>query len=319
MIHFTRIHKVSAAWIVMIALLITVLWSASFTVHSQTPLPTYPTETFTPTPLLPNPTNPQFTLVGQLIPAVNTGPDKGVGGAVMNGGPFKAYQPVEYHLYDSQNEQIKLGFSPDFEMAFGLKSLDGNPRGPQIIANATLESLSTPNIYLPVATDLIRYELYNTLWQDWAGRWMSVTGRFSAKGVLFVEAFKAAQPTGLSFLTQAPSLPPLPSSGDLQRSVSIMVRGYAKTTEYNPLRRGEHGYRGALDYTLSDINGQTFELFIYDMQPNNTTQINGQHSNDMFALQDVHGLVDFSGWQFRPARYPAKPNLIEVQSIQEIR
>lgn len=311
------IWKIASLSSIFVVVFVVSWWGATFAVHSQISTETpFPTVTATPTPEIPDGSKLEFTLVGQLIPAVNTESDAGVGSDFRFGYPFRAYRPIEYHLYDAQNVEIALTFSTALEHQFWLKTVNADT---SLIAEATHQSLITPNPGFPVPsyTDSLSYPLYNSLWQEWAGKWVSVKGRFKSNGVLFVEDFHLTPITTTTFAAQVPNLPSLPLPRSLQRSVQLTIRGYVKISEYNPPQRSTGiGYIEPILYTFIDLQGKTFQLFIYDNQPNNFTYIGPRPLQIFSDFAKINKVAEFTGWQFRPPRYPQKPDLLEVQSIQ---
>ncbi|MHB8751442.1 MAG: hypothetical protein ACYDBJ_19920, partial [Aggregatilineales bacterium] len=262
------------------------------------------------------PADPTITLVGQLIPAVNTGPDAGVGANLMLA-PFRALYPIEYHLYDAQNDQVKVVFdNPALAAVAWQQWLDAKSPDArnQVVAAAAQQITQTPDVSSLSWELMPHYLLYNTLWQMWAGKWLSISGRFSTDIVLHVDNFQSAAQISASFVAQVPNLPPFSTSTTLRRSQQVIVTGYVKITEYNPPPGPTHpGYLGAEVYTLTDAQGQTVRLFIYFSQPNNNTYI--IPTSDFLDLGGH--CTQFVGWKFDPPRYSDKPDLIEVQAAQE--
>lgn len=268
-------------------------------------------------PTAAGPTSSEITLVGQLIPAVNTGLDAGLGGDMNSDPQVVALQPIEYHLYDAKNNQISLSFNNEhLYQAAWEKWINAQADKKNVVAGAA----KVPKI----SANYPKYALYRELWQDWAGRWISVKGVFTQTNTLEVNVFEATTVISESFAVQ---LPGILSKSAAQNSMSpehgqqVIFEHCIRIADSNPLPRPGHmGYIGPLWYHLTDNQGKEQELLIFDSgQPNNETRmvlLDGSVTRYFGDLQNK--CAQFTGWLFNPPRSDYKPNLIEVQSIQEI-
>jgi len=259
----------------------------------------------------------QITLVGQLIPAVNTGSDAGLGGDMNNDPRIVASQPIEYHLYDAKNNSIKLSFDNEnlYQLAW-QKWLNAQPNKNELLAGAA----QVPDI----SANYPKYALYRELWQDWVGKWISVKGVITQTNTLKVNALEVASAISENFIEQLSSTlstitvqSPVP----LGRAQQIIFEGCIRIADSNPLPRPGHmGYVGPLTYYLTDNQGKKRELIIYDSgQPNNETRmilLDGSFTRYFGDLQAK--CAQFTGWLFNPPRWDSKSDVIEVQLIQEI-
>lgn len=265
---------------------------------TSTPIPT---ETQAPKPSATSINAPEITITGQIIPAINTGADAGVGSPHRDFAT--ASQPMEYHILDSQGKDITLAFNnATLQLQYWQKWLDANPQKDTIQLNATQPS--------SVWQNYSKYLTYNAIWQDFAGQWVTVSGQFVQPTVLEVNSIKLIP-------NSAASASPTKSTKLTARRV--IVTGQIIISNYNPLPRStQPGFGGGFVYRLKDINGQTINLYIYDSQPNNTTRIIALGGNPVTFDELKSKWVSFTGWIFSPSRFPELPNAIEVQTIQEI-
>ncbi len=258
-----------------------------------------------------------ITLIGQLIPSVDSHP--GSFGPFLDDPPP---HPIEYHLYDAAGNQIKLSFdTPAIEALTWKQWLAGKPEKTTLIAEVTQQSIQTPGGSFGIIIAPLKYQPRNqfddSLWLDWSGKWVSITGRLTDDGVLAVNSFQAASATTHTFAAQVPDLT-LPVTSTLRHSEQVSVVGYLVLRDrYSSYPPPEHGYY-AMYYYETDLPGNPIQLLVYENLPRNTPRLTSL-SGDVRTMGDIgQRWVRYTGWKLYPPRYTDKPNLIEVQFVQEM-
>ncbi|MBX3086517.1 MAG: hypothetical protein KF716_33090 [Anaerolineae bacterium] len=131
----------------------------------------------------------QVTITGQIVPSVNPRMLRDDGLILEKAGRPRdrriiGYEnPFEYFLYDAQNTEIRLSFTDA-----GLANLRQ-----QYVPNRDF----APEIWRSHP----EYVATTALWQDWAGKWVTITGSYDDKQVFQVTSLMVATPPASQFAT----------------------------------------------------------------------------------------------------------------------
>lgn len=237
----------------------------------------------------------QITLTGRLLPSVNDDTYTWLGLIVATTAPsddlrIAGYQqPFKYFLYDEQENVIPLSFT--------VEAIDSLRQ--QFLSSGGLNPLPTPQMW----DEHPEYIATTALWQEWTGKWVSLTGKFDSSGTFEVRSLN-------------PTDPPLFQS----------TSSRAKLVEITAFLDFPHGYDRVappipIPYTFLDatsIDGTKYTVIVYNSNLSSLPRILSATNEEVYILASIKHWVKLKGWHLDPPRYSQSPDLIEVQSIQVI-
>jgi len=187
--------------------------------------------------------------------------------------------PFEYFLYGVQNTEIRLSFTDA-----GL-------------ANLRQQYVPNPNFSPEIWRSHPEYVATTALWQDWAGKWVNITGSYNDNQVFQVTSLTVATPPAIQFATY-----PTNRRGELVEMIALVG-------DFPVLPESIYPYTFLILDVLRD-DGMPFKMMVYTENYSSWTK-----SAIPFSL--FRTWVKLKGWHFNPSRYTKLPDLIEVQSIEK--
>jgi hypothetical protein len=153
---------------------------------------------------------------------------------------------------------------------------------------------------------------YNALWQDWAGKWVTVQGSFTKSDTLAVRTLQVTKPEKEHHeTTQSPN-----------KSQMVILEGPITDEAIVYGSPADAPNRGGFFVWFTDIDGKTSNLLILDLQMNNLTQYISKDGQDVTFEIVFDGLsyrwLRFTGWKLNPPYSEALTDVVFVQSIMEI-